>query len=172
MIDEKVIAAVAGAVIGAIVKPFADSAVIAWRERKTASSIPTARTDALLGLWEGSGRDTFVEDEKPLLSFAARMNVTKSQPEVCAEGSIEPIGVALPPQPLVISGTFFDACYLQLNYRSSDKSGRIQPGVLVLALTPDAIQLSGYFAGFSPTRRSFVTGKIEFKKMGTSPINL
>ena len=60
---------------------------------------------------------------------------------------------------LLAEGGFFSDRYFQLAYKSASPT-RMQMGVIVLCLTPDGNALTGYYAGFSPTRDAFVMGNV------------
>jgi hypothetical protein len=60
---------------------------------------------------------------------------------------------------LLLTGTFYNDEYLQMMYRSSNRSRR-QLGVAVIQLDPLGQTMKIHYAGFSPTRSTFVAGRL------------
>ena len=64
---------------------------------------------------------------------------------------------------LSFSGGFFNDDILQLSYRSESES-RKQLGAILLKLSDDGTELTGYYTGYSPSRSCLITGKVTFRK--------
>ena len=64
---------------------------------------------------------------------------------------------------LVLTGKFYNDEYVQLMYRNEDRLRR-QLGVAVLRLDPLGVNLIVHYAGYSPTRNTFVMGRLDLKR--------
>ena len=147
----------AGATLCATTIPLA---VRSYSERR--SRHLSARRDALLGRWEGTAEDYYVEDSrKPKMDFKAVMTFDGVGPTVkaratltYADGQVDEIS---------LFGMFYNDDYLQLSYYNKDLA-RKQLGVVVLRLDPNGSTLRGYYTGFSPRRETIVAGTIQLLK--------
>lgn len=123
---------------------------------------------AVPGSWAGQGNDHFVEDDtQPRMSFQLHLDFkVRRRSRLVGKGTIEAIfeGKTVS-QRIELNGGFFDYQYLQLLYRASLDTARVQLGVAILRLEPEGDQLMGRYAGFSPTRKCFVSGEVNLRRV-------
>jgi hypothetical protein len=123
----------------------------------------SARRDAFLGRWEGTGTDFYVEDSsKPKITFALTVTFTSVGRTVKADGVLQGAGSAVGDE-LSLSGTFYNDDYVQLSFYNKSLA-RKQLGVVVVGLSPDGLTQRGYYAGFSSERATIVAGEVSLKK--------
>jgi hypothetical protein len=134
-----------------------------YKERETLAPVTSARQRAIQGNWQGPGTDVYVQNSTAAIEFTlnAKFELTLTRKirgsAVLSAVGHDSVGVGL-------EGGFYSEDFLQLTYRSIDRK-RKQLGVVVFELSDDADKLTGHFAGFSPSRHTFVVGRLELVKV-------
>lgn len=124
---------------------------------------PSTRAQAIPGTWSGSGKDTYVELDKPFLDFDLTLFFEVNGKKIRGVGDL-----ASETQRIAVEchGGFLNEDYMQFIYRSRDRT-RQQMGVIVFRLNDEGNVLTGHYAGLSPLRGVFVSGVVSLKKVAS-----
>jgi hypothetical protein len=140
---------------------------------------PSTRAQAIPGKWSGHGRDTYVELDKPFfgfdltLLFQARGRKIQGKGDLSWENgsrgaTLEAVAAHKRSEiEMECEGGFLTEDHMQFIYRSRDRS-RKQLGVIVFRLSDEGDTLIGHYAGLSPMREVFVSGKVTLAKIASS----
>lgn len=123
----------------------------------------SARRDAFLGRWEGTGTDFYVEDSsKPKTTFTLTVTFTAVGRTVKADGVLRQASSSKGDD-LSLSGTFYNDDYVQLSFYNKSLVKK-QLGVVVVGLSPDGMIQRGYYTGFSPERSTIIAGAVSLER--------
>jgi len=161
MISEFV-AAVGGAVTTVLTKDFTT-----WVRERTSAALPIdkGRRRGLTGVWQGEGKDLFVENGGPSSPMKATFSLKCSGKRILGHADVtvpalnHSVGLSL-------KGVFCSERLIQASYRSSARE-RIQFGVVLLELSDTGEELHGHYSGYSPMRRCLVVGEFNLTKITT-----
>lgn len=109
----------------------------------------------LTAVWEGEGADFYTEDKSPLLTLHVVMSTDSNIDPIVANAAIVDPDNPASATELVLTGSYYNDEYIQMMYRNRDRTTR-QMGVALLQLSPTGHSLRVQYAGFSPTRSTFV----------------
>lgn len=121
--------------------------------------LPTRQRN-LMGTWEGTAAESYVESGEPAMKVTATLTFTKVSHSLKAEAILSDASTEI--QKMSVIGTFHEN-YLQLSYRDKSNTRR-QLGVGILYLTAQGNILRGYYTGFSPLRETMVAGTVILQK--------
>jgi hypothetical protein len=121
------------------------------------------RRKAFIGTWFGNGDDFYVQNGEASSPLVITLRLKSKWRRV--RGQVEIVSKKKPHVNTLLEcdGAFYNDDVAQLTYRSKDRS-RKQMGVAVVNLSSDSNSLLVHYAGFSPTRNTFVAGKMNLKR--------
>jgi hypothetical protein len=126
-------------------------------------SVATESHEDLIGVWSGGGNDLYVENGSLPIDLQAELIIDSASYPLAGRATISSEALPEAKATLLFSGTLERNRYLQMTYRSAERL-RHQLGVVVFALDDTGKTMTGHYAGYSPTRKTFVMGRLTLHK--------